>query len=295
MGIRENPNTPVYQCGHCTLQYIDPPYPDLRSYYQNTYRQNGSDYVPGTTLTPEERFPIQQTANLATSKHFKEEIPTGGSVLEIGCSAGGFLSHIQDAYEVYGAEWNPSDAAFVRETGEIPCEEGELADIYPNKTFTAIVALDVLEHQIDPVNFLRQCREKLIGGGYLWLETPSIGNILLSGYDSPAFANRWYREAHVTYWNLHLLASTLATMGFEARVSFRQTYGLLNHTNWELNGTPMEDPIRARKIYQPIPRDRQHAMTMNRMLADMDKLYRVQMETLQCADTLVAIARRQQI
>jgi SAM-dependent methyltransferase len=224
-----------------------------------------------------------------------EKVPEGGSVLEIGCSAGGFLSHLQGKYELYGAEWNPEDAEFVRSVGETPCEEGNLADIYPNKTFTAIVGLHLLEHQANPIDFLRQCRDRLIGGGYLWLEVPNLGDALLSAYDIPAFDERWYREVHITYWNLHLLASTLATLGFEAQVSMRQTYGLVNHINWQLNGEPMSDPLAARKIWRPVVKSQPHAMSLNRLWARLDKEYRIHMETLQCADTLVALARRQQI
>ena len=59
-----------------------------------------------------------------------EKVPEGASVLEIGPSAGGFLSHLVGKYDLHAVEWNPDDAKFVREVGEIPCEECDVEDAF---------------------------------------------------------------------------------------------------------------------------------------------------------------------
>src|SRR3990167_2535183 len=121
-------------------------------------------------------------------KRFKEEFPDeGGSLLELGCSAGGFLAGLKgqdgkpDRHELYGAEWNAEDAAWNRACGT-PCEEGLLADIYPGKTFSIVVAIHVFEHQPDPRAFLAAVKKKLIGGGTLYMEIPHANDPLSAVY-----------------------------------------------------------------------------------------------------------------
>ena len=239
----------------------------------------------------------------------------GASVLEIGCAAGGFLSHLQHTegcsayrgwvtqactckqndYDLYGCEWNPQDAKFVRDVGGIPCEEGMLKDIYPGRQFTAIVAIHVLEHQADPVAFIRDCRDRLIGGGYLYIEVPNLRDALLSFYALKSYADFYFRLPHITYWTGEPLASLLSTMGFEARLSLQQRYGLADHVNWLLTGTPMQDAYLAREFFRPLPKEHPVGPVLNRLWSRLDQDYRLQLENLMAADTLVAACRRQEI
>ena len=294
IGVREDPEQPVYLCGYCRLLFIEPPFQDLREYYREEYRKS-HEYKPGKILTPEERFGISQALMQDSARVFMENIPEGNSVLEVGCSSGGFISHLIGKYDCFGNEWNPEDATFVRDIGETPCEEGEFEDIYPGKTFGAIVAIHVLEHVPDPIGWLKQVREKLIGGGYLYLEVPNANDLLVSAYDIPAYKQWWYRQPHITYWNADVLAAALTSMGFEAKVTFCQRYGLRNHFNWLTNGMPMNDPIEARASYRPVPKDHPAAASVNREWIRLDKQYRIMVEALLATDSLRVIARRRDI
>ena len=298
IGVREDPEQPVYLCGYCRLLYLDladcPFTDDLRAYYRDQYRKD-HELIPGQQLTAEERFHISHPLMEASAKYFKEQVTPGTSVLEIGCSSGGFLAHLVDDYDCFGNEWNPDDAAFVRDVGEIPCEEGYLEDIYPGKTFGAIVAIQVLEHVPDPVGWLKTIRTKLIGGGSLYLEVPNANDILVSAYPSSEYKQFWYRQPHLTYWNADVLAGAMTAMGFESRVSFFQRYSMWNHLQWLMLGTPMNDPIEARSAKRPVPKDHPAAANINREWIRMDKQYRVMVESLLATDSLRVTAKRRDI
>jgi hypothetical protein len=105
----------------------------------------------------------------------------------------------------------------------------------------------------------------------------------------------WYREAHITYWHAETFASMMSNLGFEAHILPTQRYGLLNHLNWVLTGEPMKDPLMARRQLKLV--DSQHRLgpALNRILGRIDREYRVQMETLNCTDSLYAICRRIEI
>jgi 2-polyprenyl-3-methyl-5-hydroxy-6-metoxy-1,4-benzoquinol methylase len=292
-GVRENPDTPVFECGYCGLRYIEPPFKDLREYYLAEYREAHSA-VPGGSQSVNERYQFQSWAAGSAARSIKEFVPLGGSLLDIGCSAGGLLSRLEGSYELYGAEWNEEDAAFVREAG-VPVDTGDLSEIFPGKKFTAISAMHVLEHQADPVEFIRQIKGKLIGGGYLYLETPNIEDALLTQYDIPEYETFWYREPHITYWNAYNLASMLSYLGFEARVDWIQRYSFANHTHWLSKREPMKDPYVARGGFQPVPVERRSAAALNRVWKKMDHEYRVQIRTLYACDTITVKARVREI
>lgn len=293
-GIRGNPDTPVFHCPNCFLQFIDPPSQDLREYYRSKYRDD-HDVVPGQRLTPEQRFIAQRPYATDIAARFKKYVPRGGSVLEIGCSSGFLLDSIGEGYDRYGSEWNPEDAAYVREVGELPCEEGDVKDIYPGKKFTAIIATQVLEHQADPVQFLQDCKERLIGGGYIYLEVPNAWDALVTVYQNEAYTDFWYRDSHITYWARETLASVLGGLGFEAHVKATQRYGLQNHINWMLNNVPMDDIDQSQGYFKPVGLEHPLAGILNRGTSRLDKEYRTELIAYFCSDTLYVEGRRREI
>lgn len=274
------------------MQYIEPHFNDMQEYYGEEYRKTHNDSLPDDSV--ETRYQFQAFKAKGIAEAVKELVPVGGSILDIGCSAGGLLAHLEHDYEVYGAEWNAEDRAFVLSSG-VPCEDGDIKDIFPGKKFTAITAIDVIEHQPDPVEFLRDIRSRLIGGGYLYMETPNVDDALLSQYDIPEFSEYWYRQPHITYWNAGTLAQLLTWLGFEARLDWRQRYGLASHMRWLDQGKPMVDPYAARNLMKPVSTDKGTAPALNRIWAKLDHEYRIQLRTLYACDTITVRARMREI
>jgi SAM-dependent methyltransferase len=293
-GIREDPERPIYRCMSCRLQFIGASFTDLHTFYREQYR-DGYDVARGKKLTPEERFMMMRPFMLEPAMRFREHVPEGASVLEIGCSSGYFLDTISKDYDVFGNEWNPDDAAYVRDVGGIECEEGDILDVFPGKKFTAIVGLQVMEHQPDPLGWLRKVKSRLIGGGYLYLELPNANDALVTVYGLEEYRQSWYREPHITYWEKETLAAVMASLGFESKISTRQRYGLVNHVNWILNQQPQSNAAEAMRFFMPVSEQHPASALLNRCLGRIDKEYRSQLETIGAADCLSVRARRREI
>lgn len=77
--------------------------------------------------------------------------------------------------------------------------------------FDAIWACHVLEHQVDPGAFLRECRRRLRPDGYLFVTVPPLKPEIVGG--------------HVTLWNAGLLLYQLILAGFDCRTARVGTYG----------------------------------------------------------------------
>lgn len=293
-GIRSDPKRPVYACPNCLVHFLKPGKRDLREYYQEQYRKE-HEVNPGQMMTPEQRFLTMRPMMTERESFFREHVPGGSLVLEVGCSSGYFLDCIQNDYTVYGNEWNPDDAAYVRDVGELPCEEGYLADIYPGKKFTAISAYHVLEHQPDPMEWIKTAKSRLIGGGWLLLEVPNQDDALINLYGNERFKEFWYRDSHPFYFKMETLAAMLTRLGFEAKLLTRQTYSIGNHINWLVSGLPMATVEQARAYASPVPRNHPSQGFMNRWWRKTDTNYRLALETLKMGDTIVIAARRLEI
>jgi SAM-dependent methyltransferase len=226
---------------------------------------------------------------------FREYIPEGAKVLEIGASTGFFLDRIRDDYSVHATEFNPEHAAFLRDELKIPTDEAEIDEAFPGEQFTVICAYHVLEHQPDPIAFLGKIKDRLIGGGWVILETPNANDALVSIYDIPEFRDFFFRESHLVYFEQTTLANVLLSQGFESRVYLRQDYSLMNHLNWLYRMEPQASAPIARLPINFVHPEHPASIPVNRFFARIDREYRTLMDTLVSTNALSAVGRKREI
>jgi hypothetical protein len=77
--------------------------------------------------------------------------------------------------------------------------------------FDAVWACHVLEHQVNPGAFLKECRRRLKPGGILAITVPPLKHAIVGG--------------HVTLWNAGLLLYHLVLAGCDCRKAIVGTYG----------------------------------------------------------------------
>jgi SAM-dependent methyltransferase len=114
-------------------------------------------------------------------------------VLEIGCGAGGTLSWLKASRSVSfaaGVELTPTAA----ERARAVCDEIVVGDVerailpFPPGSFDLILALDVLEHLVDPWSAVRRLHALLGPGGYLIASIPNVAHYSVS---LPLLRGRW--------------------------------------------------------------------------------------------------------
>jgi len=97
-----------------------------------------------------------------------------GSLLEIGCARGDFLSVAREYFDVKGVEPNPELAECARRFAPVHSDTIEKT---PWSGFDVIASFHVIEHVDSPRSFVRAAAEKLNPGGMLVLETPNIESL----------------------------------------------------------------------------------------------------------------------
>lgn len=123
------------------------------------------------------------------------------SILDVGSGAGIHAGAMRDA----GRE------VFTISLKEPADHVGDFLDWSALRTFDAIWACHVLEHQPNPGQFLRKCHALLKPGGLFVVSVPPAKHNIVGG--------------HVTLWNAGLLLYNLILAGFDCRDARLGSYG----------------------------------------------------------------------
>lgn len=155
----------------------------------------------------------------------------GGTLLDIGCGAGGYLSAMKAlGWKVLGIDLSPQAARIARESYGIPVKVGTLETAgVPDRSMAVITMVHAIEHVPDPISHLRQCHRVLQAGGRLVLTTPNF-----SGLMSRLFADHWMAlepPRHLWLFTPDTLKACVERAGF--RVERMLTRPFLSQVNYE--------------------------------------------------------------
>jgi SAM-dependent methyltransferase len=198
-------------CAACGLVGLSPePSPELLALaYPPTYHA----YLPPKSgLTAR----LQELARALAARRFARLCPTGGSILEIGCSHGQLLAAIGRSgdFRLFGVEYAPAVAEAARARG-IEVWQGEFADAaIPTASIDLAIMQHVLEHLPSPQATLAKVRAILRPGAFLVGEVPNIAS-----WDARLFGRYWgggHAPRHLWHFTPPSLRATLAAAGFDA-------------------------------------------------------------------------------
>jgi SAM-dependent methyltransferase len=116
-----------------------------------------------------------------------------GRVLDLGCGTGGILRDFMQLYPCYGADRSELALRICSEKGFDRLVRSDLGDLpFAAGAFDTILALDVIEHLQDDVDFLVKAGRLLAPGGRMLLSVPAFP-ILWSQHDVTFQHYRRYR------------------------------------------------------------------------------------------------------
>ena len=189
----------LYCCQGCGLQFWHPVEVPDAAWHEMVYQGRDQHVMP---LEPGHQFFLSSP-----------RAPKSGSLLDVGCGTGNFLSATRAAgYDVIGIELNQNAARFARKRlglDVLPLRLEDFVREHPDRRFDAVTFFEVLEHQDKPQAFLKLAKSCLKSGGYLALSVPN--------------RERWqegtevldYPPNHLTRWNARTLNNFLTAQGFE--------------------------------------------------------------------------------
>jgi|LGOV01.1.fsa_nt_gb 2-polyprenyl-3-methyl-5-hydroxy-6-metoxy-1,4-benzoquinol methylase len=184
-----------FNCNH--ILQIDPPLNELDMVYKVFYE---SHYAPSLTGINAE------SANVFVPFLSKEI--SGNTLLEIGSGDGYFLNIMRNkGWDVYGCDPSPqSDIAI--EKYNIPVKKELFSRNLFNQKFDCVVMRHVLEHIVNPTEFLEEVSTVLKPDGFLAIEVPNGLYILEEGI-------MWgFYHEHISYFTPYSLSKIITGFDF---------------------------------------------------------------------------------
>ncbi|WP_048148995.1 class I SAM-dependent methyltransferase [Methanolacinia paynteri] len=171
-------------------------------------------------------------------------------LLDIGCGYGFFLKQfLADNNIILEGIETSSYAASVAEKSIPKIYDKPLGEInLEKKSYDAVLMFEVIEHLINPFEYLQKINELLIDGGYLIISTPNISNITFK-----LLKKKWpaiHPETHNIYYTPKTLVKICEENGFEL-VSLQQKNTLRKSVNHISRKISMKIP-QTSIIFKPL-------------------------------------------
>lgn len=195
-------NYQLFRCDACTVVWQDdPPPPEVMGEHY------GEDYDRSVASAGDD--PERWSGRVTVIKQQK----SGGSLLDLGCSSGGFLKAMRGpAWKLHGIEMSPEVARRAEAASGGEVYVGEILDApYAPGSFDVITCFHVLEHVYDPRAVLCKVQEWLKPGGIFYVMIPNIDSA-----GAKLFRSYWYALElprhlfHFTPKSLSYLSETVA-------------------------------------------------------------------------------------
>ena len=183
---------PLYQnelrslviCEGCGFVYHDPQLDerDIAVLYDKFRDASFRNESPDTYFDRITSLPKDQSENFSKVQWIRERLSKftvmKGRLLDIGCGGGVFIhTFLQNfsGWTACGVEPTPAFAELAGRRLNQPVIAGSYRSrLFEGKVFDLIMINQVLEHVVDPVEFLMEVRKDLAEGGYVYLEVPDV-------------------------------------------------------------------------------------------------------------------------
>ena len=234
----------VYYCDECHHGFLVPNKDfDEKAYYTEVYRQEYSHNADISSTNARELFDIYRHYQRDRLVDISPYLTNNKTLLEVGASAGQFLSHVKDKVALVNAiELDKACCAFMqKELGIDAASEFLRNSTFANRFYDIVCAFQVMEHVVDPVAFLQDLRHSTKNGGTIFFEVPNLQDPLLTVWNIEPYQKFYYHSAHLHYFTDDSLKKTAIDAGFmpeQIEIRFTQDYNLLNHLHWIMNRGP---------------------------------------------------------
>jgi len=195
----------LMRCRSCSMIWLENPPPP--SQMGEHYGRDYDGWISGGGEDPEHWSGRRDTLLLHKS---------GGAILDLGCSSGGFLSSLKGpGWERFGIEMSRSVADRAEQSCGARVFVGDILDApFPPSSFDAITCFHVFEHLYQPREVLNRVSEWLKPGGIFYTMMPNIDSA-----GGRIFRSYWYAlelPRHLSHFSPASLKYLAGSVGLEA-------------------------------------------------------------------------------
>ncbi len=171
----------LVRCKDCGLLYLNPRLTRdalLALYDEAYYRGEGFDSE--VNYVEEYEGGSQKTDTVYYTGQLQELLPPASRILDVGCGTGVLLRSLEKAgFDAEGIEPSPFASEFARSKNHRVLTGDFLEADFPENSFDAVLAMEVLEHVHDPAAFIAQVYRVLKPGGLFYYTTGNFRGFML--------------------------------------------------------------------------------------------------------------------
>jgi 2-polyprenyl-3-methyl-5-hydroxy-6-metoxy-1,4-benzoquinol methylase len=206
----------VVECRTCEAIYFEPlpTVSELEQFYSASYY----DF---------ERHRSEGRGMAFAKKHLRNLKP--GKFLDVGCANGFFINGIRQNtdWKVYGVDFGSAAVRFAREELKLDVLAGDLTETdFADAEFDFVHVNNVLEHVLDPLAVLRECRRIVKPDGTMYLSVPNgyVDSRELITYYKTENKTPRAKNGHIFYLQAPALRRAIAAANF--KIERAHTYGI---------------------------------------------------------------------
>jgi len=252
----------ILKCLQCTHIQLYPNNYDTKHYYDNDNQDNESKTIHNRAN--DEYSEMLKAFHLQRLQILEQNIIIEKSmkIIDIGGGKGEFVKLLNKRCDsVHILEPGISRINSINEDNIVTINkllDNNFANENLNK-FDIVTAFHVLEHVINPIQFLENCYKILKPNGLLYIEVPNQDDtrIVMSDYYKN---NIWYCKAHISYFTQHTVKYMLNKLQIDNyKIDGFERYNYENYIFWLNNNKPQ--PICT--YYKGIPSSIEEELWIN--------------------------------
>jgi SAM-dependent methyltransferase len=219
----------VVRCSSCAVDRLL----IERPVTEETYRTGEYREMVGETREAAAFLDLHDSEQFEKVQFVAPHFQRGEVLADIGCGGGAFLDLLKGmAGQTIAVELTEPYHPALRARGhQVFSNAAACAQVWRGKVDLA-VSFSVIEHVLDPVDFLRQIRSLLAASGRLVISTPNRDDALLR-FGVPEYRSFFYRRVHPFYFDAQSLGRTCERAGLKVtEVRHFQRFGFTNFANW---------------------------------------------------------------
>lgn len=221
---RYDPPFRIDRCASCGFMFMNPRLRDeaIRDLYGEGYYSGSAEYSYQDERKTE---PFSMHVWNRRIERLHDIVPSG-NFLDVGSSFGGLMKAASRYYVPHGIELSPYAGEHAKKLFGDRVHIGTLDDHpFPEKYFSVITMVELLEHLPDPASALRECYRLLDANGLLMVQTANMEG-LQARYYGDRYA--YFMPGHLSYFSRRNLVMALRGCGFDRITIFHPVeFGLI--------------------------------------------------------------------
>jgi 2-polyprenyl-3-methyl-5-hydroxy-6-metoxy-1,4-benzoquinol methylase len=274
----------LVRCARCTMIYANPAPAEFAS--GEYYDRSGADYY----LSPAKLESDYASVRFERELRLFRRHCAGGAVLDVGCSSGAFLFQLNQrfpgCYQVLGTDVSGPPLDYAEKRGVAVVRGSFLQQDFGERKFDAVTFWAVLEHLLEPGQFLEKAWSVLKPGGLCFVLVPNMKSLAARMLGA---RYRYIYPQHLNYFTKATLTRLVEPRFSVVKFSSTHFNPVIVWQDWRGGGKEVSNRERAELL------QRTTSYKQNPLLRPVKALYGLTekaLAALTLADNLAVVLRR---